>query len=154
MAARSLSGYRPIVIMVAVCAIIAAVAVVLARPKPPEPLADLDRIREADVVEVRDPDGRTVLAGEFRSRTDALGNIEKDAALSDRRGARVIGEIELEIPAAGRPDRRPELEVDIIGLAPDTSFTVVIDDREVARFKTDDRGSIDMELQEGEAPRS
>ena len=60
MAARSLSGYRPLVIMVAVCAFIAAVAVVLARPKPPEPLADLDRIREADVVEVRDPDGRTV----------------------------------------------------------------------------------------------
>ena len=154
MAARPLSGYRPIVIMVVVCAIVAAVSIVLARPQLPEPISELNRTKDADVVEVRGPDGRTVLSGEFRTRTDAVGNIEKDAALSDRRGSRVIGEIELELPAPDRPDRRPELEVDILGLAPNTTFSVVIDDREVAKFRTDDRGSIDMELQEGEAPKS
>jgi hypothetical protein len=62
----------------------------------------------------------------------------------------VIGEVELEVPAASRRDRRPELEVDIIGLPARQVFTVHIDDRAVASFTTDDRGSIDMELQEGE----
>jgi hypothetical protein len=59
--------------------------------------------------------------------------------------------VEIEIPARGRPDRRPELEVDIIGLAPFETFSVAIDDRVVGSFVTDDRGSVDMELQEGEA---
>ena len=110
----------------------------------------LSRVKEASIVEVRDNDGRAVLLGEFRARTDSLGNTEFDAALYDRRGSKVIGEVELDVPPSGRADRRPELELDIVGLAPRQNFTLVIDDREVARFATDDRGSIDRELQEGE----
>ena len=113
---------------------------------------ELGDLSEAHVVEVRDDRGASVLTGEFRSRQDALGNTEKDAALLDREGARVIGEVELEIPAEGRTDRRPELEVDIIGLRAAATYTVYIDDRAVGRFTTDDRGGIDMELQEGEQP--
>jgi hypothetical protein len=44
--------------------------------------------------------------------------------------------------------------VDIIGLPGRQTFAVVIDDRAAGTFTTDDRGSIDMELQEGEVPRS
>ncbi len=112
----------------------------------------LGDITGANLVEIRDHRNVTVFSGEFRSRVDTLGNTEKDAALTDRRGRNVIGEVELEIPAEGRDDRRPELEVDIIGLAPRETFTVVIDDRVVGSFVTDDRGSVDMELQEGENP--
>lgn len=112
----------------------------------------LGDIGEAHIVEIRDHRGRVVLTGEFRSRTDALGNVEKDAALTAPRGERVIGEIELEIPAAGREHRRPELEVDVLGLAPREIFNVFIDDRPVGSFTTDDRGSVDMEIQEGELP--
>lgn len=111
---------------------------------------ELGDVSEAQVVEIRDQSGVTVLSGEFRSRIDALGNTEKDAALLDRRGRRVVGEVELELPAPNRQDRRPELEVDIMELPPQQTFTVVVDDRPVASFTTDDRGSIDMELQEGE----
>ena len=75
-----------------------------------------------------------------------------NAPLSDKKGRAVIGEVELEIPAASRTNRRPELEVDVMGLPPRQSFSVVIDDRLVGSFTTDDRGSIDMELQEGEIP--
>jgi hypothetical protein len=110
----------------------------------------LNRVKEASIVEVRGSDGRAVLLGEFRAHTDSLGNTEFDAALYDSRGAKVIGEVELDIPPADREDRRPELELDIIGLTPRENFTLVIDDHEVARFATDDRGSIDRELQEGE----
>jgi hypothetical protein len=81
---------------------------------------------------------------------DALGNTEKDAALFDRQGRTVIGEVEVEIPATGRQHRRPELEVDVIGLKPRSTFFIAIDDRLVGSFETDDRGSVDMEVQEGE----
>jgi hypothetical protein len=112
----------------------------------------LGDVSEAHIVEVRDHRGETVLSGEFRSRVDRLGNTEKDAALTDRRGRSVVGEVELELPAPLRENRRPELEVDIIGLPGRETFSIVIDDRIVATFTTDDRGSVDMELQEGEIP--
>ena len=115
-------------------------------------VVELGDVSEADVVEIRDHRGGTVLSGEFRSRVDALGDTEKDAALLDRDGRRVVGEVELELPARGRENRRPELEVDIMDLPPRQTFTVVVDDRVVATFMTDDRGSVDMELQEGEMP--
>lgn len=112
----------------------------------------LGNVADAHVVEIRDHANVTVLSGEFRARKDTLGNTERDAALIDRQGRAVIGEVELEIPAPGRDDRRPELEVDIIGLSPRQTYSVVIDDRIVGSFTTDDRGSVDMELQEGEFP--
>lgn len=116
---------------------------------PPLVLGDMS---EAHIVEIRDHRGEVALSGEFRTSIDSVGNTEKDASLIDRRNRRVIGEIEVELPAPGRANRRPELEVDIIGLPPHASFVVVIDDREVGAFTTDDRGSVDMELQEGEQP--
>ena len=125
---------------------------ILTGEKGPPPAIQLGDVREAHIVEIRDLRGHTVLFGEFRSRVDMLGNTEKDAALTDRRGRAVIGEVELEVPAAARTDWRTELEVDIIGLPARERFTVVIDDRVVGRFTTDDRGGVDMELQEGEIP--
>ncbi len=122
------------------------------KPAGREAALELGDVSEAHVVEIRDHRGVTVLSGEFRSRVDALGNTEKDAALLDRRGRQVVGEVELEVPATGRENRQPELEVDIMGLEPRQAYTVVVDDRDVAMFTTDDRGSIDMELQEGELP--
>jgi hypothetical protein len=121
---------------------------------PPQvtPSVELGDVAEADVVEIRDQRGATVLSGEFRSRVDALGNTQKEAALLDRSGRRVVGKVELELPARGRENRRPELEVDIMDLAPRQVFMVAVDDRIVATFTTDDRGSVDMELQEGEMP--
>jgi hypothetical protein len=119
----------------------------------PPPIA-LGDVSEAHIVEIRDRSGKTVLSGEFRTNVDVLGNTEKDAALTDRNGRRVIGEVELEVPAQGRENRRSELEVDIIGLPPRELFYVTIDDRTVSTFTTDDRGSVDMELQEGEIPTS
>jgi hypothetical protein len=112
----------------------------------------LGDVSEAQIVEIRDRRGQTILSGEFRSRVDMLGNTEKDAALTDRRGRTIVGEVELEIPAPLRENWRPELEVDIIGLPGRETFSVVIDDRIVGTFTTDDRGSVDMELQEGEVP--
>ena len=111
----------------------------------------LGDVSEAHIVEIRDRHGSTVLSGEFRSRVDMLGNMEKDATLMDRRGRTVIGEVEIEIPAPTREHRRAELEVDVMGLPVREKFAVVVDDRIIGAFTTDDRGSFGMELQEGEA---
>jgi hypothetical protein len=146
---------RALALLFVTCGLLLAGGVaftLIARAAPNAVTVELTSVAEAHVVEIRDHRGVTILSGEFRSRVDALGNTEKDAALMDRRGRRVVGEVELEVPADGRQDRRPELEVDIMELAPRQTFAVVIDDRQVATFTTDDRGSIDMELQEGEAP--
>jgi hypothetical protein len=130
-----------------------AVPILSGTQTTPSALA-LGDVSEAHIVEIRSQRGEVVVSGEFRSSVDPLGNTEKDAALIDRRGRDVIGEVELEIPAPYRKDGRVELEVDIIGLPGRETFAVVIDDRTVGTFTTDDRGSIDMELQEGEVPRS
>jgi hypothetical protein len=113
-------------------------------------VVSLGDLNGAQIVEIRDSSGAVVLSGEFRSRVDSLGNTEKDAELTNQRGATVIGEVEIELPAPGREHTRPELEVDVIHLQPRQAFSVVIDDRLVGTFVTDDRGSADLELQEGE----
>jgi hypothetical protein len=146
----------PVGLLLGICAPLMAAGIVL-NGTPRVDLAPLqtitaDFVAEAQVVEIRDRHDRPVLNGEFRARTDTVGNLEKDAALQDRNGRQVIGEVELEAPARDRADRRPELEVDIIGLPPSQTFTVVIDNKVVARFTVDDRGSIDQELLEGEMP--
>jgi len=142
---------RPLVIM---CGLMMAAGMAMPawmQSAPPRPVT-LGNISEAHLVEIRDQGGETRYSGEFRSRVDAVGNVEKDAALLNVRDRAVIGEVEIEIPAAGTVNRRPELEVDMMGLAPRAVYHVFIDDRLVGMFTTDDRGSIDMELQEGETP--
>lgn len=154
-AANDLSKDRwTFALLVLICGVLIAggIAVTVTGAKTGTPVITLGDVSQADIVEIRDHRGVTVLSGEFRSRVDVLGNTEKDAALSDGRGRTVIGEVELEIPAPTRENRRPELEVDVIGLPPRETFTVAIDDRIVGTFTTDDRGSVDMELQEGEIP--
>jgi hypothetical protein len=146
---------KAIALLFVVCAVLmmSGLAIgVVTGAMPEMPVLELGDVSEAHLVEIRDQNGVTLLSGELRSRTDALGNIEKDAALLDRSGRRVVGEIEIEVPAAHRKNRRPELEVDVMDLPPRQTFTVVVDDRPVASFMTDDRGSVDMELQEGELP--
>ena len=114
------------------------------RTRPTGPLPDLS---EAQFVEIRDASGHPLLMGEFRTRTDPMGNVEKDAALADPSGAKVIGEIEIDIPRADASDPRQELEVDIIRLTPNATLRVFVNDRHVATFTTDDRGSVDFEIQ-------
>ena len=107
------------------------------------PYADMS---EATFVEIRRVDGTVEMSGELRSRVDALGNVEKDAALLGPRREQVIGEIEIEIPRRDAVDQRQELEVDVISLRPHTTYHVILNDRAVAAFDTDDRGSVDVEF--------
>ena len=86
------------------------------------------------------------MSGELRSRVDAVGDTEKDAALHSPHSEGVVGEIEIEIPRPDSPSPYQELEVDVISLDPRSVYRVFVDDRPVASFTTDDRGSVDIEL--------
>jgi hypothetical protein len=141
---------KAVALLFLVCGLLMAGGVtfgLITEPANDTPPLELGDLSEAQVVEVRDARGVTVLSGEFRSRVDALRNTEKEAALMDRGGSRVIGEIEIELPPPGRENRRPTLAVDIVDLQPQQTFTIVIDDRAVAMFMSDERGSVDTELQ-------
>jgi hypothetical protein len=145
---RSEAYDRIPVALVCVLAAFLAVGLAASRFGPVEP-ADMDTLPDlstAQIVEVRDASGRTVLSGEFRERVDALGNIEKDAALVERGGRHVIGEIEIGIPGPAAMMSGQELDIDIIELRPNTKHSIVIDDREVAALTADDRGSIDVKV--------
>jgi hypothetical protein len=126
--------------------LVAGVAAARFTPPNAEAQPSLPDLSSAHFVEVRNASGRTVLSGEFREREDPLGNMEKDAALVDRRGRRVIGEIEIEVPGPNAIHSTQELEIDIIEIDPNAKYSVFVDDREVTTFTTDDRGSIDLEL--------
>ena len=125
------------------------IAVASFRAVAPEAAVTLPDLSHAQLAEVRDASGRTVLTGEFRERIDALGNTERDAALIDRRGRRVIGEIEIDIPGPNAMSALQELDIDIIGIEPSAKYALFVDDREVATFTTDDRGGIDMKVHSG-----
>ena len=115
-------------------------------PVTPAAMPTLPDLSTAQVVEVRDVSGRTVLSGEFREHIDAVGNIEKDADLVERGGRHVIGEIEIGIPGPAAMPSGQELDIDIIELRPNTKHSIFIDDREVAALTADDRGSINVKL--------
>jgi hypothetical protein len=123
-------------------------------PAAGEAGSTLPDLSQAQLVEIRDARGRTVLSGEFREREDPLGNITRDAGLVDRPGHHVIGEIEINIPGPHSIAPGQELEIDIIEMKPNAKYSLFIDDREIATFTTDDRGSIDMEIHAAPAARS
>lgn len=132
---------------ISLCGLLMAAGVALgSEPSVGQPL-ELGNLSEAHIVEIRDVGGRTMLSGEFRTRRDSIGNMEKDAALIDRTGSRVIGEIEIEVSGPNASDRGQELEIDVITLAPLGTFTLFIDDRAVVTFASDDRGSVDVEIE-------
>ena len=114
----------------------------------------LPDLSSAHLVEIRDASGRTVLTGEFRDRTDSGGNVHKDAALVDRRGRRVIGEVEVDLPGPQAMHQPQKLDIDIIGIGPGAKFSLFIDDHEVTTFITDDRGHVDAQITNDEPPPS
>ena len=134
--------------ILAICLAGGLAAAPLLPPEPPSAAA-LPDLSGASIVEIRDANGRPVLTGEFRARTDSLGNQEMDAALTDGKGQRVIGEVEVEIPGPEAANNEQELEIDVIRIAPNGKFALFIDDREILTFMSDDRGSVDLEITSG-----
>jgi hypothetical protein len=120
-------------------------------PASGSPFPEFADLSDAVFVEVRTPGGEVAMSGELRDHVDALGNVEKDAALMSAALHRVIGEIEIDIPRPGSAEQQ-ELEVDVMSLEPFSAYHVYINDRLAASFRTDDRGSVDVEFESTPRP--
>lgn len=93
--------------------------------------ADLGDLAQAKAIEIRDAKGVAVLKGMFDHRAESDGDIDKDARLTGTSGAR--GEADIDIDRDGEQ----ELEVEARGLPANQSFSVWIDGRQVATFRTE-----------------
>jgi hypothetical protein len=99
--------------------------------------ADLGNLDQATRIEIRDSAGSVVLSGNFEIRPGITD--DKDARLTGDGDAR--GEADIDIDGS----TEQELEVEVRGLAPNQTYSVWIDDRQVGTFTTDAQGRGDVE---------
>jgi hypothetical protein len=95
--------------------------------------------------EVRDAQGQAVLQGQFAAPVEEDGGVERRATLAPTgTDADAAGEAEVEY--ARNAPRTQEVEFAVRNLTANTSYTFVIDGRDVATATTDRRGGADVEL--------
>jgi hypothetical protein len=135
----------PIIGLMLVCAGAAyAVAQNLPAGQIPAGIGDLNTVSQ---VQVRGQDGQVVLAGQFGEATTEDGETERTARLTATAGANASGQAEIEVVTRGtRVERELELEVD--GLAANTSYSFLIDQQQAATFTTDAKGGAEVELKD------
>jgi hypothetical protein len=135
----------PIIGLMLVCVGAAyAVAQSLPAGQIPPGIGDLATVVQA---QVRAQDGQVVLAGQFGAATTEDGETERTAALTSTGAANASGQAEIEIVTRGTTVER-ELELEVEGLAPKTTYSFVIDQQTAASFTTDDKGEAEVELKD------
>jgi hypothetical protein len=109
----------------------------------PEDVGDLSN---ATTVEVKDSTGTVVLRGHFVDSPEDDDDVERKATLT-RSGttANATGEAEIEV---SRNNNRldQEVEVSVSNLAPDATYTVFVDAKQLGTFQTNKNGKAEMEL--------
>lgn len=99
----------------------------------------------AAVAEVRDTQGQTVLSGQFQAVEEDDDDVERKAPLAPTgTDADAAGEAEVEF-AKDAPAEQ-EVEFSIRNVAPNASFTFVIDGKTIATATADARGRANVEL--------
>ena len=100
----------------------------------------------AATAEVRDAQGQVVLRGQFAVAPDeeAEDDVERKAILTPA-GADADASGEAEIEFAKATPAAQELEFSVANLAPNSTFTFVIDGTDVATATTDARGRAETE---------
>ena len=135
----------PIIGLLLICAGAAyAVAQNLPAGQIPAAIGDLSTVSQ---VHVRGQDGQIMLAGQFGEATTEDGETERTARLTSTAEANASGQAEIELVTRGsRVERELELEVD--GLAANTSYIFLIDEQQAATFTTGAKGAAEVELKD------
>jgi hypothetical protein len=100
--------------------------------------------RNAARAEIRDGDGAVVLSGTFMLVEEEDDDIERKAALTAAPGGDILGEAEVEFATEMPVDQ--EVEFAARGLAAGVTYTLVVDEQDVATVAADERGRIAVEL--------
>ena len=110
------------------------------------PFARAEQATENGVLrrEIRDGDGVVVLRGTFKLVEEEDDDIERKAALAFAPDGEFLGEAEVEFATEMPVDQ--EVEFAAHGLAAGVTYTLVVDEQEVATVAADERGRIAVEL--------
>lgn len=141
-----LKGTFPVIGLMVVC-VGAAYAVAQSLPASTTIPAAIGDLATAVQAEVRGADGTAVLAGTFGEAVLDGRETERTATLTATAGGTATGTAEIELVTRDGTVER-ELELDAEGLAPDTSYTFIVDQATAATFTTDGKGSAELELKD------
>jgi hypothetical protein len=133
---------RVIALGIVASAWLAAPAVAQEQPLP----ADVGDLSVAKVIEVRDSNGKAVLCAPLDKKPVEGNEYESEAKLVGcGADTKATGESEVETKklATGLDQ---EVELTVVGLAPQTDYTIYIDTTRVGAFKTDKDGAAEVEL--------
>lgn len=109
----------------------------------PKSIGDLTKVK---LIEIRDASGQQILRGapEFTSEPD--GDIAGFVVLEGLGTTEAVGQAELEVSDEQKGVREQELEIEIKNLTPNATFSLYVDDKQVATFKSNSRGLAELEL--------
>jgi hypothetical protein len=100
-------------------------------------------LQQAQLIEIRNYAGATVLKGTFDNKNDARDHIERKAKLSGVSGS---GSAEIEVSRKNGQVKDQELELDLERLLYDAPYKVFLDNKEVFVFSADGRGKASLKL--------
>ena len=113
----------------------------------PEAIGDLNA---AQLVEVRDMNGRVLLHGTLKTESNKPKEIEREADLADPEGGKGEGELEIEMERKekkGMTETKDEIELEVKHLPSLTQCEVFIDGLRVGAFVTSKAGKGEFELE-------
>ena len=109
------------------------------KPLPPS-VSDL---QQAQVIEIKNDAGATVLKGTFDTKEDKSNEIERKTKLSGVSGK---GSAEIEVSKKNGQVKDQELEVELERLLYSAPYKIFLDNKEVFAFSADKKGKASLKL--------
>jgi hypothetical protein len=121
-------------------------AVVSAQVQEMQLPGDVANLTKSKVLEVRDSKGASVLCGQLVTQPIEGNEIEKEAELiTCGEASKATGEAEVEITKTDAGIEQ-EVEVEVLHLAPDATYSIHIDSKLIGTFKTNKSGGAQVEF--------
>ena len=109
------------------------------KPLPPS-VTDL---QQAQVIEIKNDAGATVLRGTFMTKEDKPKEVERETKLAGISGA---GSAEIEVKKENGQIKDQELELELSRLLYDGAYKIYVDSKEVFAFSADGHGKANVKL--------
>ena len=108
--------------------------------------ADVENLSKAKVLEIRDSKGASVLCGQLILQPIEGDETEREADLiTCGEATKATGEAEVEVTKTATGIDQ-EVEVSVLHLAPETTYSIYIDSKLLGTFKTNKSGAADVEI--------
>ena len=105
--------------------------------------ASVSDLQQAQVIEIKNDAGTTVLRGTFQTKEDKSNAVEKQANLS---GVSGMGSAEIDVSKKGGQIKDQELELELEKLLYGATYKMFLDNQEVFVFSADSKGKAHLKL--------